>query len=178
MSIQIKCEKCGHGMSVPRESAGGYSPCPSCGNSVYIPTPEEEIEELPLAKEDPSEMEREAALQAERRRLDMQLAREEKGGSPEKSSDSPALKRPAPAPHHPPGSGRTTVKGVVIAYLTAMRDSDLSRAEQAVALLEPYKAETLRIIDRLAADQIPPAEMADVPPAVFQGFLKSLRSKL
>ncbi len=190
MNIQIKCEKCGHGISVPRDAAGKYAPCPSCANSVYIPTPEEEIEELPLAEEDPTDLEREAALLAERRRLDMQLAREEKAAGHERSpghdsgagsgrsSESPPLKPPSAGQHHPPGTGRTTVKGVVIAYLTAMRDSDLTRAEQALALLHPYKTETLRVLDRLAADQIPPTEMADVPPGVFQGFLKSLRSQL
>ena len=39
-------------------------------------------------------------------------------------------------------------------------------------------AEARKVLDQLAADQIPPAPMARVPPAVYQGFLKNLRSRL
>ena len=48
------------------------------------------------------------------------------------------------------------MKGVVIAYLTAMRDSDLGRAEQALSLLSDHREEAIKVIERLAADQIPP----------------------
>ena len=162
MDIELPCEKCGHPMRFAREQGGRMGKCPSCGNDVYIPTPEEELEELPLAPEDQSEEQRERELQDERRRLDRTLAQER--------DEQPARPRG--------GVGRTSVKGVVMTYLTAMRDSDLQRAEEALALLATSRDEALRVIDRLAADQIPPAEMANVPPGVFQGFLKTLRSRL
>lgn len=172
MSIHVQCEKCGRELIAPREAAGKQGKCPQCKSDIYIPTPEDEIEELPLAPEDESEREREARLLAERRQLDHMLAHETD------APDETAPRSPARTGGPPPGTGRTTVKGVVLAYLTAMRDSDFARAEQAVALLVSQRDETLKVIGRLAADQIPPPEMADVPPAVYQGFLKGLHAKL
>ncbi len=59
-----------------------------------------------------------------------------------------------------------------------MRNSDLVQADEAMAVLLSRRPEAREIIDRLAADQIPPSELADVPSAVYQGFLKNLRSQL
>jgi len=171
MNVDLSCEKCGHPMQFPREQAGRVGKCPRCGNDVYIPTPQEELEELPLAPEDQSEEQRERELQDERRRLDRTLA-QERDEQPGHAAAGAMSARPRG------GVGRTSVKGVVMTYLTAMRDSDLRRAEEALALLTTRRDEVLRVIDQLAADQIPPAEMANVPPGVFQGFLKTLRSRL
>jgi hypothetical protein len=59
-----------------------------------------------------------------------------------------------------------------------MRDSDFDNAERAISTLKLQPRVAREIIDRLAADPMPPAEMAKVPPGVFQGFLKTLRSRL
>jgi len=74
--------------------------------------------------------------------------------------------------------GPTRSEKAVTAYLTAMRDSDFDAAERAVSALRLQPRVAKELIDRLAADQIPPPEMANVPPGVYQGFLKSLRSRL
>jgi uncharacterized Zn finger protein (UPF0148 family) len=171
MNVDLSCEKCGHPMQFPREQAGRIGKCPRCGNDVYIPTPVDEIEELALAPEDQSEEQRERQLQDERRRLDRILAQERDDQPGGAAAGTASARREK-------GVGRTSVKGVVMTYLTAMRDSDLQRAEEALALLATRRDEVLRVIDQLAADQIPPAEMSNVPPGVFQGFLKSLRSRL
>ena len=171
MSIELRCEKCGHQIRAKREAAGKWAKCPNCHNNLYIPTPEEEIEELSLAPEDSAALEREERLQAERRRLDHALAHEDE--VPTEPHLPPVRSKRGSLP-----AGRTTVKGVVLSYLVAMRDTDLGRAEEALQLLATQKAKTIEIIDRLAADQIPPAEMTNVPPGVYQGFLKSLRSQL
>jgi len=171
MSIELTCEKCGHHIRAKREAAGKWAKCPNCQNDLYIPTPEEEIEELPLAPEDASDLQREEQLQAERRQLERALSHEgESSGEPIPAPDG-STKGPAPAQ-------RTSVKGVVMTYLIAMRDSDFDRAETAIQLLATQKAKAIEIIDALAADQIPPAEMTNVPAGVYQGFLKNLRSQL
>jgi hypothetical protein len=36
----------------------------------------------------------------------------------------------------------------------------------------------MRLLDRLAADQMPPQALANIPPGVFHGFLKHLRNEL
>jgi len=171
MKIELRCEKCGHKILAPHEEAGKQAKCPNCQSDVYIPTPEEEIEELPLAPEDSTEREREDRLQAERRRLEHALAHEDDAPTETHSSLARPTKGQVP-------TGRTTVKGVVLTYLVAMRDSDLERAEEALRLLATQKAKAMQMLDELATDQIPPAEMANVPSGVYQGFLKSLRSQL
>jgi len=170
VSIELHCEGCGKTLKAPDAAAGKRSKCPACGHEVYIPTPLEQIEELPLAPEDSDELQREAALQAERRRLDRILARE--------TEDGPGGGAPGGASQRPPGGRGHTVEEVVLAYLAAMRDSDFSRAEQILDLLRRSRADAIRIIDRLAADDIPPAPMAGVPAGVYRGFLKNLRSQL
>ena len=172
MDIQLPCEKCGHALRFPRDQAGRVGQCTRCGNDIYIPTPEDELEELPLTPEDQSEERLRSQLDAERRELDRILARE-KGDEKGAAAPPPGGRRPAPA-----GPGRTTVRGVVLSYLTAMRDSDLEQAERAIALVATRRDDVIRFLDQLAADQIPPAEMSGVPPAVYQGFLKSLRARL
>lgn len=178
--IELQCEKCGHRLRAPRDAIGKYAPCPHCKNKIYIPTPASEIEELPLAEEDSAFLQREADLEAERRRLDRALAREKDSTAPTDAPHRPQTHHQPRAGHaHPAvGTGRTSVRGVVITYLEAMRDSDLHRAQEALALLATHKQETLAMVDRLAADQIPPVEMAQVPAGVYQGFLKNLRSQL
>jgi len=172
MDIQVNCEKCEYVFSVAKESTGKQNRCPRCNNVMYIPTPEEDLDELPLAPEDNEERLREAHLQAERRRLDHELSHADSTG---KESSVPPLPRPQGVP---PGTGRTTVKGVILAYLAAMRDTNLARAEQAINLLATHRDEAIRVIDRLATDQFPPAEIGNIPPAVYHGFLKNLRGKL
>jgi predicted nucleic acid-binding Zn-ribbon protein len=166
MSIELHCENCGKRLQAPDKAAGKQSKCPSCGGSIYVPTPAEEIEELPLASEDDTDLQREQALQAERRRLDRILAGdEETAGGRRSSSVSPQTAGPK-------------IQTAVLAYLMAMRDGDLPRADSLLESLTNYQAEARGVVDQLIADQLPPAQLAKVPPAVYQGFLKQLRSQL
>lgn len=173
MSIELHCNSCGRLLRVPKELAGKRGKCPACGNGIYIPTPEDEIQELPLAPEDEGDSLREAELQAERRRIDRILARE--------SDESLGNDRPASASQQSSGGSErklVTMEDAVISYLIAMRQSDLGRAERWLNLLRQKRAEALAMIDRLASDQIPPNSMSDVPAGVYQGFLKNLRAQL
>lgn len=176
--IKIHCESCGKVLQAPKELAGKRADCPSCGHSVFVPTPAEELKELPLAPEDLSELEHENQLLEERRRLDSLIARE--GSSAEDA---------APAGAGRAGAGRagtggeaassgTRVEKALTTYLVAMRDSDLAAADRALTSLKLQPRTTKELIDRLAADQIPPPEMANVPPAVYQRLLRNLRSQL
>jgi len=162
--LRLNCEHCGAGIKAPRSVAGQRHTCPQCGGSVYIPMPEEDIEEIALAKEDQADLQRERDLDEERRRLDAVLARETDGAED-------AASRPAASS----GSG---LKATVIAYLRAMRDSNLDVADEAMALLLKQRKAARSYVEQLTADQIPPPELAQIPPAVYQGFLKNLLSQL
>lgn len=178
--IELQCESCGKHVRAPREAAGRQAKCPACGHSIYIPTPEDEMGELPLAPEDNDALRREAALIEEGRRLDRILAREDR--APVEGATRSGARGEAAGGGRMPGAGSAAagqeVEAAVIEYLTAMRDSNLEQADRAMAVLRHQRAEARQIVERLAADQIPPAQMARVPAAVYQGFLKNLRSHL
>ena len=61
MDIELHCEKCGKLIKTSSKEAGKSGKCPYCDSDVYIPMPEQEIEELPLEPEDSAERQREVA---------------------------------------------------------------------------------------------------------------------
>ena len=89
MNIELHCQGCGKLIRAPRDAAGRRAQCPACGRELYIPTPAAKLEELPLAPEDTTLLQHEAALQAERRRLDSILRRDTE------ASGEPPTRRPA-----------------------------------------------------------------------------------
>jgi len=167
VQIQIHCPSCGRTITFARDAAGRQDRCPACGKGVYVPIPENELDVLPLASDD-QDLIHEAALQAERRAMDRLLAREE--GNSQYSSTSTAASAES--------TSEPTTAQIIVAYLAAMRDSNLERAEACIARLRERRADTLTSIDRLAADQIPPAAVQNIPPGVYHGFLRNLRSSL
>jgi hypothetical protein len=173
VSVELRCESCGKMLRATEDRAGSRAQCPACGHELYIPMPDEKLEELPLAPEDTSEREREESLLRERRALDRALAREALN-----AGDEGPARRGTPTPARAGRSGAAEVREQVLAFLEAMRDSHLDRADNALAVLRSQRAEAREVIDQLAADQIPPPCMANVPSGVYQGFLKNLRAQL
>jgi hypothetical protein len=183
MSIKLQCEHCGASITAPHEMAGQTSKCPACGNVLYVATPEAEIEELPLAPEDVSDLQKAQMLQAERRRLDSLLAHEVR--AIESDPDDRVRGKAAPGSRTADAATAAASAGLgnrteqaMHNYLAAMRDSDLDAAERAVVLLQLQPRTARELIERLASDQIPPPEMMNVPPGVYQKLLKNLRSRL
>src|SRR6478672_1572628 len=105
MEVEIHCQGCGKLIRSPREAAGRWTTCPACGRQLYVPTPSAELEELPLAPEDTTFLQREAALQAERHRLDRMLNRERA---------SPSSTEPRRHSSPEPTSERTDVSRAVV----------------------------------------------------------------
>lgn len=182
--IQLQCESCGKHMKAPPEAAGKSAKCPACGHSVYIPSPADEVDELPLAPENEEELRREETLLEERRRLDRILAKEDRAPAEGANPSRGAGNRETTGSYGPRGGATSSgasnpaVEQAVVEYLMAMRDSNLEGAEAAMDILKRYRGEARRIVERLAADQIPPSQLARVPGPVYQGFLKKLRAEL
>jgi len=175
VTIELRCESCGKMLRATSERAGTRAKCPACGHELYIPMPPDQIEELPMTPEDAAELEREQALEEERRALDRALMRESI------SNDEPSARRGVRPPSRAGfggGTGGGNAREAVVAYLMAMRDANLDLAAQKLAVLRRQKAEALEVVDQLATDQLPPPSLANVPPGVYQGFLRTLRSQL
>jgi hypothetical protein len=124
------------------------------------------LEELPLAPEDTAFLQREAALLEERRRLDRVVRRE--GAAPE----GEGRRSPAREPDN------FNVQAAIVEYLRALSRSDLDSMERLLPGLRRQRGEALAIIDRFAADQMTPSALGNIPPGVFQGFLKHLRGQI
>jgi hypothetical protein len=180
VSIEVHCVGCGKLLKAPESSGGKWSKCPACGHRVYVPLAEEERDEIPLAPEDTDLYQQEQKLRAERLELDRQLRGETKEPAEGAASSGGGRSNYAAAGGGGRSSGAASgdVESMVIDYLRAMRDSSFNEADDILNGLLKQRPAAIRVIDHLANDQIPPDDLSDVPPAVYQGFLKNLRSQL
>ncbi len=174
MSIEFHCDHCSKLIRAPREAAGRRGKCPYCQQSVYIPTPTDEIDEIPLAPVDLQDAREQERLDEERRRTDRELLSDRR---PPSDKSVPVASAESAMPSMIPGA-EDDVQDRVVDYLLLMRNTQLVEAEEVLADLRRNKAAAIRVIDRLAADAIPPEALAGVPPRLYLGFLKNLRGEL
>lgn len=173
MSIELHCPQCQKLIRAPDEAGGRRGKCPYCKNSVYIPRPPDETEELALAPLDEEE-ERQAE---EARRESLRYV-----ASVDKAKDSKFLTGDATSavtgpPPVPSAGERGNLAAEVETFIIAMRDSKLEAAEAAAARLKQFGAQARDYVQGLLVDEIPP-QYENVPAPVVQGFLKALLSQL
>jgi hypothetical protein len=65
----------------------------------------------------------------------------------------------------------------VVNYAKAMAAGNLERAEELAGEIRRDFRVADEVIQRLMLDEIPPAELADIPRPVLVGFFKQLREK-
>lgn len=175
MTIEFHCDHCAKLIRAPGEAAGRRGKCPYCQQSVYIPTPAEEIDEIPLAPVDTAgERERER-LERESRQAEREILAEKR--PPMDRSGPSAGPAESAMPENIP-SGGEDVEQLIVDYLLLMRNSELVQAESVLADLRKVKAEALEAINRMATDAVPPEALSSVPSGLYQGFLKNLRAQL
>jgi hypothetical protein len=179
MSIEFHCDHCARLIRAPDEASGKRGKCPYCHQSVYIPTPPDQIEEIPLAPIDDNDERTRRALEEERKRIETQLRSERR--PPAEEGRGSATKGSGGGGSAGGGSSAADAaeaRDQVVDYLLLMRNSELVQAESVLAELLKKRQVAREVVDRLAADAVPPAELSEVPLALYQGFLKNLRSQL
>jgi phage FluMu protein Com len=176
MAIEFHCNHCAKLIRAPDEAGGRRGKCPYCKNSVYIPMPTDQLKEIPLAPEevgaDPADLD-EDSLASDRAIL--------RDDSPVPETDVGGAERSAGASDDVvPGLGAAedSADELVVEYLALMRESELEQAETVVAALLKQKEAARQVVERLAADAVPPAELGDIPPPLYQGFLRNLHAQL
>ena len=169
MVIEFRCHHCNNMVRAPDDAGGKMGRCPYCQNQVYIATPADQLEELDLAPVDAEDRAQQRALERETEEL-MERIREDR---PAPEDADVGSQGGADA-----GARRSTVEELVVKYLVAMKNADLSGAERVVSRLSGSAGEAKRAAERIAADPLPPAELADVPPNVMRGFIKQLLARL
>ncbi len=167
--IKVTCTSCSSTIRAPRAAAGKRGKCPKCGNPVYVPTPDDELEEIPLEplEENSDELLRESAA------LASDLLREK--GTPDskgRGSSGPSAPRdeqPAPA---------INVSTGIVQYLVAIKESKLDDSGAILAELVRAKPQALNRIQQMMVDAMPPPQLGDLPPPLYMAFLKKLQSEL
>jgi hypothetical protein len=54
----------------------------------------------------------------------------------------------------------------------------LDEAERTAALIAPFGERAVAIIDRIALSEIPDPKLADIPPQILSGSIRTLREKI
>jgi hypothetical protein len=167
MPIEFHCNHCNHLVRAGDEHAGKRGKCPHCKNSVYIPTPSDQIELIPLAPVDPEEERRRRQLQDETQRVTRSI-RSERGEVPE------VRREPIP---ESTGDVRLQidVETLVHEYCLAMAAGKLDEAEEYAVDIRANRKRADDAIGRLMMEELPPLKLAQIPRAVLLKFLKQLR---
>ncbi|MHC4206172.1 MAG: TFIIB-type zinc ribbon-containing protein [Planctomycetota bacterium] len=166
MAIIFHCEHCGKKIEAADNAGGKWGKCPSCHNKLYVPGTALG-EELKLAPIDETDVERERRLMAETYKLTQDILKERE------IPDGPA---PVTGAVYDMGDKELTQN--IILYLRQMVNGDLDEAERTAALISPFNQRAVAIIDRIALSDIPEPELADVPPQILAGTIRTLRETI
>jgi len=173
MSIDLHCPGCQKLIRAPDDAGGRHGKCPYCGRKVYIPMPESEVDLFDIEEPDESERAREEALRREAAAYAAGVAHAE-GQIPAGADEGVG----GDAVREPELPGEVVdVAFEVDTFLEAMRDSDLDKAEAAVARLARSKKRAKDYIENAMVDEMPP-QIEGVPEPVMKGFLKTLLNRL
>lgn len=172
MGIEFHCSKCSRLIRAPDDSGGKRGKCPYCKESVYIPTPREDLEDIPVAPLDEDSVAVDRRLREESIRYSAALDHEE--GEAYETSEPPAAEGGVPMAR----IASVDVGDMVRDFLTAMKDSDMASADAAVEQLKSRAAQAKEHVQRLLVDELMPADLSDIPPPVYKGFLRSLLNRI
>lgn len=192
MAIEFKCQSCGRSVRAPDNTGGKRGKCPYCGVSVYIPAPAAPDEEIGVAPLDESQAERQERLRRES--IAYAASVDHDDGPKYELTERPSAAGPSRGAGAPRGAGpargaaaaRATppreaasinVAEEVARFVQAMHASQLDAADKIAARLKPYKTQTADAIHGMLVDQMGP-RIEGIPPALIQGFLRSLLQRL
>lgn len=175
MSIQIHCDYCGKKVEAPDNAGGKWGKCPSCHNKLYIPdlSSDEEIKLVPI---DESEEQRKKQLMEETFQLEQKilLERETPDETTPTKNSQPTTESTQPATT----IGEKELTKNIILYFRYAADDQTGDADQLINLIAPHNKQALQLIDRIALSEIPEPELADIPPQVLAGLIRTLRNKI
>lgn len=184
MPIDVHCNHCGKHVRAPDDAGGKHGKCPSCHQTVYIPTPADQIETMVLEPVDGDFERRKKQLAHETAQLTGKILRDRDGLGPEKPGDraerlaaaeraaaGAAIRQAAQIPTATPAE----VLDMVIRYAVSVANGNMSETER----LEGEIRNNMRLaedaIQRLVVDEMPPAQLAKIPRPVLVGIFKKLR---
>ena len=166
MAITFRCEHCRRDITAPDGAGGRRGKCPFCQKSMYIPSPVDEDDVLPLAPID-EEAER-------RQKADAQAALKQDLALLDASDDGSAT----PPLEHRENLAPEDLKHFVINYCLDMAGSNLDRVPLHLAKLKRFGSLGRQAVDDILADEMLDPALSSMPEQLAQGFLKQLREEL
>ena len=165
MTISFSCESCNKKIKAPDNSGGKYGPCPYCKHRCYIPMPQSDEIKLNLAPIDEKEEIQYDELMVETRNITENIL-QTKDDAPDPSEQATSE------------TNEKELTKSIILYLRQMVDGQLDEAQQRANKISPYRKKAIAILDRLATDENPEPELAEVAPQLLKGLIRKLRTRL
>jgi DNA-directed RNA polymerase subunit RPC12/RpoP len=182
MPIVFHCEHCGKKISAPDNIGGQAGKCPNCHQRVFIPSAPDQLEEIPLAPEDPQDEIRRQKFLREQIKLQEELDKHK--GAPEV---------PASQEHRPnetalpldddfsAASGASTsgpkVNQLIEQYILQMAKGNLDAAEELVEQIVSQGKKAAREVEQMAMQEFLHPAVAKVPATVIAGYFKKLLAR-
>jgi hypothetical protein len=172
MAIIFHCDYCGKKIEAADSAGGKWGKCPACHNKLYVPASESN-EVLKLAPVDETDVEREKRLLDETNKLTLDILKEREVPQGATETDESA---------ETAGTGfemsQVELKQYIIKYLHLMADSELYEAQKIAALITPYGARAVKVLDKMAVSDRQEPELAGISQLVLSGLIKSLRDEI
>ncbi len=176
MPIKFHCEHCGKKITAPDDSGGRRGKCPSCGQKIFVPIPEDKLEEIPIAPEDSAEARRREELRKQRLAEQEELLKHREALNAPDSREDTVPETSLPIDEH--GIvGVIPTEDKIKQYIVYMSRGDL---EEAGRLAEEITAEgdkAKELVETLAMQDFIHPELKDFPQSVISGFFKKLLGK-
>lgn len=175
MAITFHCDCCGKKIEAKEDAAGKWGKCPACHNRIYVPNLEVE-NDLKLAPMDEEAERRKQQLKAETFMLEQEILSER--ATPETGKDEGPPPATGFAGLSDDAVDEDAVYDIIVKYLRQMADGNLDDAAETLKSIKSAGETSVKLLDRIALADIPEAELADVPPQVLAGLIRTLRSKI
>ncbi len=163
MAISFHCEHCNRKIEAPDKAGGKWGKCPACHSKVYVPDSNAE-EELKLAPVDEQEQAKQKELMVETFKLaqDILLEREvpDETAKPPFEMDDKELTE------------------IIVDYIRHMVNGQLEHGQQLATLIATCGNRSIAILDTIALSEIPEQGLADIPPQVLAGLIRTLRGQI
>ncbi len=173
MVIKFHCEKCGKKVTAPDDAGGKRGKCPSCKQKIFIPMPEEQLKEIPLAPEDPQEKKRKEQLEKERLLAQQALLDDQK---------VPEIDAPPPPENVLPLDddsliGIIPLEDKIQQYIILMARGSLADADALADEIVREGKKAKQAVEKIASQELIHPELKDVPQTVISGFFRKLLKK-
>lgn len=177
MSIKFHCEHCGKKINAPDDAGGKRGKCPSCGQKIFVPAPEGELEEIPIAAENPTEEKQRQELRKQR------LTEQEALTDHKEAVNAPDSREQTIPDTSLPIDDNGVIDSIstedkIKQYIVVMSRGELDEAERLETEIVKEGEKAKQLVETLAVQDFIHPELQDFPQSVISGFFKKLLAKL